>query len=112
MKNEYFIVITILLIIFLIRSIVKSRLAVKESFFWLAGSFVALILSIFPKSIDIIGKAFGVAYAPTLFLVICVLFLMFIGFRNSKRIAEQQEKIVELSQQVAILKEEIKKWKK
>lgn len=112
MKNEYFIILTSAIVIYMIRNVVKSRMPVKESFFWMIGSLVALVLSIFPKSIDGIAKFVGVSYAPTLFLVIYVLFLTFMIFRNSKRIAEQQEKINELGQQVAYLKNEVKKHSK
>lgn len=112
MKNEYFIILTVCIIIYMVRNVVKSRMPVKESFFWLVGSFVAFILAIFPKSIDSIAKFFGVSYAPTLFLIMYSLFLSFMIFRNSKRIAEQQEKINELGQQVAYIKNEVKKHTK
>ena len=112
MKNEYFIIFSAAIVIYMIRNVVKSRMPVKESFFWMVGSFVALIFSIFPYSINSIAKFFGVAYPPALFLIIYSLFLTFMIFRNSKRIAEQQEKITELGQQVAILKSEIKKHDK
>lgn len=109
MKNEYFIVITAIMILYVFRSVAKSRMPVKESFFWMVGCIVAFFLSIFPKSIDSLGELLGVSYAPTLFLVICILFLLFMCFRDSKRIAEQHEKIVELGEQVAYLKNEVKK---
>jgi len=112
MKNIYFVIVIVLLITYISRNVIKSRVSVKESFFWIVGSFVALILAIFPKSMDSIAGFLGIAYAPTLFLLICVLFLLFMAFRDSKRIAEQNEKIVELGQQVAYLKNEVKKWKK
>lgn len=109
MKNIYFVIIMVLLIIYIARNVIKSRMSVKESFFWMFGSFIALILAIFPKSMDSIASFLGISYAPALFLLICVLFLLFMAFRDSKRIAEQNEKIVELGQQVAYLKNEIKK---
>ena len=109
MKNIYFILIIILLIIYISRNVIKSRLSVKESFFWMFGSLVALILSIFPNLINYMARFFGVSYPPSLFFVLCILFLLFMCFRDSKRIAEQNEKIVELGEQVAYLKNEVKK---
>lgn len=103
MKNEYFIIITCVLVLCMFRNVVKSRIPVKESFFWVLGSLMALFLAIFPQSINGIADFFGIAYAPSLFFVICIIFLLFMIFRNSKRIAEQQEKINELGQQIAIL---------
>ena len=105
MNNVYFIVIAILCIIYIGSVVRKRKFSVKESFFWMVAAFLMLLLSIFPYSIDFIAKFFGVKYPPTLFLVFCIIFLVFVNFRNSKRIAEQQEKITELAQNVAILKE-------
>ena len=55
--------------------------------------------------IDKLAKLFGVVYPPSLFFVICIVFLVLMIFRNSKRISEQQMKIIELEQNLAILKE-------
>lgn len=112
MKVIYFIVAILIVIVYLIKSVLNSKLSVKESFFWVLGSFFALFLAIFPKSINFISEKVGVAYPPSLLFVVCIIFLLIINFRNSKRIAEQEEKIVELGQQLSILKEEVKKWTK
>lgn len=111
MKTIYFIIISILIIIFITLSVKKSRLSIKESFWWMVGSLCALLLSIFPGIINSVAKIFGVSYPPTILFVFCILFLIYMIFRNSKRIAEQQEKIIELVQQVAILKEKVKNKK-
>lgn len=105
MNKIYFIIIAILCIIYIVSVVRKRKFSVKESFFWMVAAFLMLLLSIFPYSIDFIAKIFGVEYPPTLFLVFCIIFLVFVNFRNSKRIAEQQEKITELAQNIAILKE-------
>ena len=73
---------------------------------------VMLFLGVFPYSIDWIAAKFGVSYPPSLLFVFCILFLIFINFRNSKKIAEQQTKIIELAQQLSILKEQVKNEKK
>ena len=86
----------------------KKRFSIKESFWWVISSIIMLILAIFPYSIDKIAKLLNISYPPSLLFVLCILFLLFINFRNSKKIAEQQEKIIELAQNVAILKNEKK----
>ena len=106
MKQSYFIVIAILLIIFIAISVKNSKLSITESFWWMIGSIFALLLAIFPQVIPWCAKLFGVSYPPTVFFVFCIIFLLLINFRNSKRIAEQQEKIIELAQQIALLKNE------
>ena len=50
----------------------------------------------------------NIAYPPSLLFVICIVFLLFINFRDSKRISELQMKVVELGQELAIIKEKTK----
>lgn len=112
MKNIYFIIIAIFSIIYILWEVRKNKFSIKESFWWVIASLIMLILAIFPYSINHIAKLFGVDYPPSLFLVFCTIFLVFIIFRNSKRIAQQQEKIVELEQNITLLKGEIYEKKK
>lgn len=109
MKNIYFIVIALLLLLYVIYVVRKGKLSIKESFWWIICGLITLVLATFPKSIDVIAKWFGVVYPPTLMLVFCILFLLFMNFRASARISEQNEKIMELVQQLSILKNKINK---
>jgi hypothetical protein len=104
MKTEYFIIISLSFIIYIINSIKKKQLSIEESLVWFLGTIVALFLSIFPKSFDSITKVVGISYPPSLFFLLCILFLMFNNFRHSKKVAKQQEQIINLSQEIAILK--------
>ncbi len=109
MKNIYFIILSLFLIFYVLFVVRKGRLSIKESFWWIICAFVTLILAIFPKSIDTIALWFGVSYPPTLMFVVCILFLLFMNFRASSKVSEQNEKIMELTQQVSILKNKIDK---
>lgn len=104
MKRIYFIVISLLCMLYIIHEIRKKRFSIKESFWWIIGSIVMILLSIFPYSIDYFAKIFGIEYPPSLLFIICIIFLIFMNFRNSKKIAEQQERIIDLAQNLAILK--------
>ena len=68
------------------------------------SSLIMLILAIFPYSIDTIAHFLNIEYPPSLLFVLCIVFLVFVNFRNSKKIAEQNEKIIELAQELAIVK--------
>ena len=76
------------------------------------AALLILVLSIFPYSIDSVAKIFNVTYPPSLLFVGCILFLLFINFRNSKQIALHQEKIIELAQHVAILENTVNEKEK
>jgi len=108
MKNIYFIIISVLVILYILYSIRKGHLSVKASFCWIMASFAMLILSIFPYSIDWIADQLNVAYAPTLLLTAAIVFLIILNFNFSKKIAKQQEKIIDLAQEVSLLREEKK----
>ena len=108
MKNIYFIILSIIAIIYVISVIRNKKFSIKESFYWTIASLCMLILSIFPYMIDKIAKFLNIAYPPSLLFVLCILFLTFINFRNSQKISSQQEKIIELAQELAIVKEKVK----
>ncbi len=106
MKKIYFIIIAIFVFFYIITEVRKRKFSVKESFWWVMASIVMLLLAIFPYSIDKLAGFFNVDYGPSLLFVFCIVFLTFINFKNSKKIAEQQEKIIELAQNIAIIKEQ------
>ena len=109
MKNIYFIIFSVVVIIYVINIVKKKKFSIMESFWWFFASVLMLILSIFPHSIDYIALKLKIAYPPSLFFVICIIFLLFINFRNSKKISELQIKVIELGQEMAILKYNVKK---
>ena len=104
MNNTYFIIISIFILLYVIWNVKKKKLSIKESFWWVIGAIIILLLSIFPYAIDKTAKFLNIAYPPSLLFVFCIIFLLFINFRNSQKIAEQQEKIIELAQELAIVK--------
>lgn len=112
MKRFYFIIVAIFSIFYVVTEVRKNRFSIKESIYWFFASIVMLILAIFPNILDGIAAYLGVEYPPSLLFVICIIFLLFINFRNSKIIANQQEKITELAQNITLMKESLYKMKK
>ena len=108
MKNIYFIILSMVVIIYILYSVRKGNLSIKTSFEWILAAVVMLVLSIFPYSLDRIALALGVTYPPTLLLTLCIVFLVIVDFNYSKRVAKLEEKITVLSQEVSILKEKNK----
>ena len=108
MNNIYFIILSVLVLLYVVNIVRKKKFSIKESFWWMIAVLIMLILSIFPYSIDWIAKKVGVAYPPSLLFVACIVFLVLINFRDSKRISELQMKVVELGQELAIIKEKNK----
>ena len=107
MNNLYFIILSVLVVLYVINIVRKKKFSIKESFWWFVSAVVMLLLSIFPYSIDWFAEKLGVTYSPSLLFVICIIFLLFINFRDSRRISELQVKVVELGQELAIVKEKV-----
>lgn len=71
-----------------------------------------LILSIFPYSIDCFAKKMNIDYPPSLLFLLCIIFLIFIIFRLNKQLSEMEAKVIELGQELAVLKEKVHNEKK
>lgn len=106
MSNIYFIILSILFILYILHNIRKNDFSIKESFLWVMGCIIILILSITSKPIDFLAKKLNVAYPPSLLFTLAILFLIFMNFRNIKKIVHLEEKVTALTQETAILKEE------
>lgn len=110
--NYFFITLSVIFIIYIVIIIKKREFSVEESIFWVIGAICSLILAIFPKMIDKISLALGIAYPPSMLFLIAIIFLLFINFRNTKKISKLNEKNIDLAQRVAILQYEVKNLKK
>lgn len=104
MMNWFFIILGLILILYIFISVIKGKFDIVESIFWLMGSIIILILSIFPNIIVVLSKLIGIEYPPSLLFLLVAVFLLFINFRSTQKIASQKEKIMFLGQEIAILK--------
>lgn len=102
--NIFFVFIGIFSILYIIYRVKKGSFGVNESIFWIIGGIGILILSIFPQIIVWLADKVGVDYPPSLLFMLCIVFLVFVNFRSSSKISEQEEKIIELAQNVTLLK--------
>ena len=82
MNNIYFILISIIVLLYVVNVVRKKQFSIKESFWWVLSAIVMLLLSIFPYSIDWFAKKLNISYPPSLLFVICIIFLLFINDNN------------------------------
>lgn len=109
MNQSFFITVGLIALLYVTNIVRRNRLPIKESFWWFLGAIAILILAIFPGIIDWCAMQLGIAYPPTLLLTLCVIFLLFIIFRNERKIATLQIQNIELEQQIALIKNQLKK---
>ena len=106
MQNWFFIVISIFIVLYMLISIRKNKLTINNSIVWIIFCIVLIVLSIFPTSLDWLANILGISYPPALFLTIAIIVIFIMLFYQSKKIEDLQRKIINLSQEVSILKEE------
>ena len=102
--NYFFILIGIILIVYIISIVIKGKFNIVESIFWILGSFAILIFSIFPKIIDSLARLLNIDYPPSLLFLLVSVFLLFINFRNTQKIAKLTDIVNYLGEEIAILK--------
>lgn len=108
MNNLYFIGMSLVVIIYIIYSIRKDKLSIQNSGIWILFCITMIILAIFPYSLDWLARLMGIDYPPALFLTIAVIILFVMNFTQSKKIEELHKKVIDLGQEVSILKEKEK----
>ena len=104
--NYFFVLVAIIFICYVFSIIKKGEFSVEESIFWVIGTVVVLVLSIWPKILDKVANKLNIEYPPSLLFLITSIFLLFIIFRDTKKISKQNNKITEIAQRVSILEYE------
>ncbi len=109
MNNIFFIIISLFVICYILYSIRKNRLDITTSFIWIIFCAILLFLSIWPTSIDWLAGLLGINYPPALFLLIAIMILFIINFIQSKKIEDLHKKVVDLGQELSVLKHKNRK---
>ena len=104
MHNIFFIIFALLIILYIFYSIRKNKLSIANSFIWIVFCIILLVLSIWPTSLDWLANVLGIAYPPALFLTIAVVILFVMNFVQSKKIEDLHKKVIDLGQELSILK--------
>lgn len=105
--NYFFIALSVVVVISIIKSESRRDLSIRESIFWFIGSILVLFLSLFPSIVDYLATLVGIYYPPSLLFLLGILFVLYINYRNSKQISKLQMKILDLTQVISILKFEV-----
>ena len=106
MNNIFFIIISLITIFYIFYSIRKNKLDITSSFIWIVFCIILLVLSIWPTSLDWFANLLGITYPPTLFLTIAIVILFIMIFIQSKKIEDLRKKVIDLGQELSVLKNE------
>ena len=99
-----FAVFFIFLVIELVR---RDRLLEKYSLMWLFFSVVIILFASAPHTINLIAENLNIKYAPSLLFLIGVIFLIVYTLHITTVVSRQNDRIVRLTQEIAILKQNL-----
>ncbi len=86
----------------------RRKLREEYAMLWLTTSVILTVLAIFPQIPFWVNQALGINYV-TMLTLSCFLFLAIIVMHYATAISRDTEHIRQLAQQVALLKEEVKR---
>ena len=100
--NLFFILISVLTIIYIIKKIRKHKLNIDDSIVWIIWSIILLILSIFPKISIFFAKQMGFQSTSNFILCLFVFVSYIMLFFQNIKISELKEKNKEIIQKTSI----------
>ncbi len=100
--NIFFIIISIMTIIYIIRKIRKHKLNIDDSVVWIIWSIILLVLSVFPKISFFFAEKFGFQSTSNFILCLFVFVSYILLFFQNIKISELKEKNKEIIQKTSI----------
>ena len=97
------IVFSVTLMAVIVQLIRKQKLREQYALAWLGAGFGILLLSVFGGLVGVLAHLFAVSYAPTLVLVLGLLFALVVLLSQSVVISGQADCIRDLAQSVTLL---------
>ena len=94
---------SLILLVFVVEAIRRSRLNARYAILWLGAGLVLLCLSLYRPLLDWVARALGVSYPPSLLFLVAFLFLLGIVLHYSLVISSHRDSIRRLAQAVALL---------
>ena len=100
-------IIAIIFFIYVLGLIVKEKLKIKYCVLWLGYSLVLILVSFNVNFIEFISNELNIYYAPSSIFLIGLIFLMVYILHLSIVITKQDKYIVNLVQEVSLLKQRV-----
>lgn len=104
----FFIIFSLLFIIYVYSKIKKKHLSIEYSLMWFGFAILMLMASISPEFLRIISNFIGIKEVSNMVFFFGFILLIFIVLNLTSLISKQNAKISNLVQEIAILKKEMK----
>ncbi len=105
---KIFLIISIIFfMLHVLKNVKKNKLSVRNSIVWLVMS-IAIILCVFHvKSLTLLANFLGIKTLSNFLFFLGFIFLIFLVFDLTKIVSMQNKKIINLTQELGILRKEI-----
>jgi hypothetical protein len=90
-------------ILYLVR---RDHIYIRQGLFWIFIGLISLVFGVWPALIDTLGAALGVAYPPTLLLLVAILVLIVKALLGDIALTKLRRDLRRLNQRMALLEGE------
>jgi hypothetical protein len=87
-------------ILYLVR---RDHIYIRQGVFWIAVAVMSSIFGIWPSLVDVVGAALGVAYPPTLLLLVAIIVLIVKALLADIALTKVRRDLRRLNQRIALL---------
>lgn len=105
------IIFSIIWLIIILRDVRKGNISIRYSLIWLLMALILLLVGVFPSFMEFVASSFGFTTISNLVIGIILSLLMLITLVLTHIVTKQKNQIRVLTQELAIIKNEIKKKK-
>lgn len=98
---------SVVLLVIIIGLTRRRRIREQYALIWLAIGFLMLVFSLFKRSLDLLARAVGIYYAPSLLILLTILFGMVIGIHFTMVLSRLMDTHNKLIQEVGLLKNRV-----
>ena len=105
MKDSYLTVLVIglglaTMILYLVR---RDHIYIRQGVFWIFVAAASMLFAVYPPLVDLVGGAFGVAYPPTLLLLVAIIVLLLKALLGDIALTKVRRDLRRLNQRIALL---------
>jgi hypothetical protein len=90
-------------ILYLVR---RDHIYIRQGLFWIVIALISLLFGVWPSLIDTLGGALGVAYPPTLLLLVAIIVLILKALLGDIALTKLRRDLRRLNQRMALLEGE------
>jgi len=91
------------LLVLVITALLQKRLRERHALWWVIGTIIALVLSIFPGLLTSISHALGISVPLNLVFIFAITVIFLVNLQQSAELTQLEEKVRTLTEHIAAL---------